>query len=92
MMDRRIFLGSLGVGLLVSPSAVAAQQTARVIRIGYLDGSSPSARTTLIAALKEGLRTRGYAPTQYVLDTRFAEGYDDRLPELAADLIRGTRT
>ena len=38
-------------------------------------------------AFKEGLRDLGYAPGLYVIDSRFAEGYDDRLPELAADLV-----
>lgn len=38
-------------------------------------------------AFKDGLRDLGYAPSLYVIDSRFAEGYDDRLPELAADLV-----
>lgn len=70
------------------PLAAEAQQRSGIVRIGYLDGSSPSARTTLIAAFKDGLRDRGYAPDQYVIDPRYAEGYDERLPELAADLLR----
>jgi putative ABC transport system substrate-binding protein len=65
-----------------------AQQAARVWRIGYLDGSSPSARTTLIDAFKDRLRELGYAPSEYVLDSRWAEGYDERLPGLAAELVR----
>jgi putative ABC transport system substrate-binding protein len=83
-MNRRMFLVTLAGGLLAVPLAAQAQQGARVVRIGYLDGSSPSARTT---AFKEGLRDLGYAPSHYVIDPRYAEGYDDRLRELAADLV-----
>ena len=86
-MDRRAFIAAVGGGLLAAPLVAQAQQGARVVRIGYLDGSSPSARTTLLAAFKDGLRDLGYAPNHYVIDSRYAEGYDDRLPELAADLV-----
>ena len=86
-MDRRAFLNALTGSLLVAPLAAEAQQGARVVRIGYLDGSSPAARTTLLAAFKDGLRNLGYAPNHYVIDSRYAEGYDDRLSELAADLV-----
>jgi putative ABC transport system substrate-binding protein len=86
-VDRRAFLSTLTGSLLVAPLTAEAQQGARVVRIGYLDGSSPSARTTLLAAFKDGLRNLGYAPNHYVIDSRYAEGYDDRLPELAADLV-----
>src|SRR6266851_1464137 len=87
-MERRQFLGTLAAGLVATPLVAQAQPGARVVRIGYLDGSSPSARTTLLAAFKDGLRDLGYAPSRYVIDSRYAEGYDDRLPELAADLVR----
>ena len=88
VMERRAFLGTLAGGLLAAPLAAQTQQGTRVVRIGYLDGSSPSSRTTLLAAFKDGLRELGYAPSQYVIDSRYAEGYDERLPELAADLVR----
>lgn len=75
--------------LLTLPLEATAQREARIARIGHLDGSSPSARTALVAAFKERLRELGYAPSQYVLDSRYAEGFDTRLPELAADLVQG---
>jgi putative ABC transport system substrate-binding protein len=87
-MDRRTFMASVGGGLLAAQFTASAQQAARVWRIGYLDGSSPSARTTLIDAFKDRLRELGYAQSEYVLDARWAEGYDDRLPNLAAELVR----
>jgi ABC-type uncharacterized transport system substrate-binding protein len=79
----------VAISLLLVPLATEAQQATRVARIGYLDGTSPSARNELVAAFKDRLRELGYAPSQYVLDSRYAEGYDARLPELAADLVRG---
>ncbi len=73
---------------VAAPLVAQVQQPAKIWRIGYLDGSSPSARTTLVAAFKDRLRELGYAPSQYVLDSRWAEGYDERLPSLAAELVR----
>jgi putative ABC transport system substrate-binding protein len=87
-MPRRAFMAAIAGALLAAPLAAEAQQRTRVVRIGYLDGSSPSARTSLVAAFKDGLRELGYTPDQYVIDARYAEGYDERLPELAADLVR----
>lgn len=88
-MPRRSFMAMISGGLLAAPLAAEAQQAGKIWRIGYLDGSSPSARGTLIEAFKDRLRELGHAPSQYVLDSRYAEGYDERLPELAADLVRG---
>jgi len=55
-MDRRAFLGALAGGLLAAPLEAESQQRTRVVRIGYLDGVHPSARTSLVAAFKDGLR------------------------------------
>jgi hypothetical protein len=58
-MDRRAFIGSVAGGLLSAQLTANAQQAAKVWRIGYLDGSSPSARTTLIDAFKIGFERPG---------------------------------
>ena len=83
--DRREFIALLGgavVGcLLVAPAY------AEILRIGCLDGSSQSARMTLLAAFRDRLRELGYAPNQYVIDGRYADGHDELLPRLAADLV-----
>ena len=42
-----------------------------------------------MAAFRDRLRELGYDLSQYMIDSRYAEGYDERLPELAADLVRG---
>jgi putative tryptophan/tyrosine transport system substrate-binding protein len=86
---RRAFIGALAGGLVAAPLAAEAQSPGRVWRIGHLDGTSPMARAARLSAFKDRLQEMGYAPSQYVLDSRYAEGDDARLAELAADLVRG---
>jgi ABC-type uncharacterized transport system substrate-binding protein len=88
MMDRRAFLGTLAGGLLAAPRAADAQQAGKVYRIGYLSGGS-STLTHLIDAFRQGLRELGWVEGQnIVIDYRFAEGRLDRLPDLAAEIVR----
>jgi putative ABC transport system substrate-binding protein len=47
-----------------------------------------TARATLVEVSKSRVRELGYAASDYVLDSRWAEGYDERLSSLAADLVR----
>ena len=89
MMDRRAFLGSLAGGVLTAPLAAGAQQTGRVWRIGYLSADDPSAASHLVEAFRHGLRDLGYVEGQNVIiEFRFANGKYDRLPHLAAELVR----
>ena len=70
--------------LLVRPA-----QQAKVPRIGYLTGSSPSARSARIEAFGQGLRELGYVEGKnIVIEYRYAEEKLDRLPVLAAELLR----
>ena len=87
-MDRRAFLGTLG--LLGMPRAADAQQGRRVPRVGYLaSGSSPAAPLRSAEMMRQGLRELGWVEGQGILiEARFAEGRYDRLPGLAADLVR----
>jgi putative ABC transport system substrate-binding protein len=72
---------------LISPVAAAAQQAAKVARIGYL-GDNPAAGTHLREALLQGLRDLGYVEGRnVVIEYRFAEGKAERLPALAAELV-----
>jgi putative ABC transport system substrate-binding protein len=75
--------------LLLAPSFPAeAQQTKKVPRIGVLFAGSPSASANR-EALRDGLRQLGYIEGQnIVIEWRYAEGKHERLPSLAADLIR----
>jgi putative ABC transport system substrate-binding protein len=88
-MKRRAFLGTLAGCLLAAPLAAEAQQAGKVPRIGYLGLTSPSDRPPLLDAFRQGLRELGWVEGQnIVIDYRFAEGRFDRLPALAAELVR----
>ena len=69
--------------------SVQAQQPAKVPRIGFLIGSSLSANSARIEAFRQGLRELGYVEGKnIVIEWRSAEGKLDRLPALAAELVR----
>jgi putative ABC transport system substrate-binding protein len=87
-MDRRAFIASVA-GLLSTPLIVEGQQTGKVWRIGFLSSLSPSATTVRIDAFRLGLRELGYVEGQnLIIEYRWAEGKDDRLPVLAAELVQ----
>src|SRR5262245_29157969 len=90
-MNRRylgIVVAALGL-LLTAPLAADAQQAGKVPRIGFLSLTSPSDRPPLLDAFRQGLREVGWVEGQnIVIDYRYAEGRVDRLPDLAAELVR----
>ena len=66
-----------------------AEQPAQPV-VGFLHGGSPEPNVKPVAAFRKGLAEAGYVEGQNVaIEFRWAAGHDDRLPELAADLIRG---
>jgi putative ABC transport system substrate-binding protein len=66
-----------------------AQQPTKVPRVGFLHSGSISARLPHVEAFRRGLRERGYVEgTNIIIEYRFAEGSLDRLPALAAELVR----
>jgi len=86
---RRAFLGTVTLGALTAPLAASAQQALKVWRIGYLQTTTREAQPHLIQAFEAGLRDRGYTlGRDMVIEYRFADGSVERLPELAADLVR----
>jgi putative tryptophan/tyrosine transport system substrate-binding protein len=79
----------VAVVLLALGVIAEAQQPKRVPRIGFLGGSSPSAISARIEAFRQGLRELGYVEGKnIVIEWRYAEGKFDRLPALAAELVR----
>jgi putative ABC transport system substrate-binding protein len=75
--------------LLAGAVLAEAQQPAKVPRIGLLIASSPSAASPRIEAFRHGLTELGYVEGKnIVIEYRYAEGKPDRLPALAADLVR----
>jgi putative ABC transport system substrate-binding protein len=87
-MRRREFLGVIGCGLAAWPHAARAQHPAMPL-IGYLSSRSPADATTLRVAFQKGLGEAGFVEGQNVaIEYRWAEGQYDRLPALAADLVR----
>ena len=81
--------GAFGLVVLAVPALVATQPAGKIARIGYLVGSSSTAAQRSAEAFRHGLRELGWVEGQnIVIESRFADGQYDRLPELAADLVR----
>ena len=85
----RRLICAISLAMLLAPLGAAAQQPGKVPRIGYFSAGSPSSAPHLLEAFRKGLRELGWVEGQnIVVDYRFAEGRFDRLPDLAAELVR----
>jgi putative ABC transport system substrate-binding protein len=83
------FVVTLTLSLLVVPRTAEAQQATKVHRIGRLSSGSPTEPNPALEAFRQGLRELGYSEGQnIVIECRYAEGRDDRLADLAAELVR----
>jgi putative ABC transport system substrate-binding protein len=80
---------ALVVTLAICGEVAMAQQPAKVSRIAYLTGNFPSAIAERTEAFRQGLRELGYVEGKdIVIEYRYAEGKLERLPTLAAELVR----
>jgi ABC-type uncharacterized transport system substrate-binding protein len=88
-MSKKIILLALCSLLLAPCSAVEAQQIGKVFRIGFLDPSTASGSAVLVDAFRQELNKLGWIEGKNItVEYRFAEQKLERLPELAADLVR----
>ena len=89
MNNRRHLIIVVFASLLGVPLASLGQQPAKVARVGFLEASTPSVIAARVEAFRQGLRDLGYVEGKnVVIEYRYAEGNFDRLPALAAELVR----
>jgi putative ABC transport system substrate-binding protein len=82
-------LFAIVVALMVCGARADAQQTGKVFRIGFLDNSTASGIAVLSEAFRQDLRKLGWIEGKNItIEYRFSEQKRERLPELAADLVR----
>src|SRR5688572_5852724 len=86
----KFFLTSLLATVLLATASIAeAQQQAKAPRIGFLDNSTASGIAVLLEAFRQELSKLGWIEGKNItIEYRFAEQKNERVPELAADLVR----
>ena len=90
-MKRRDFIALLGSATAASaawPLAVGAQTPPKILRVGYIAGGNPTSTEHTFGAFRQKLAELGYVEGQSIaLEVRYAEGRNDRMPELVAELV-----
>jgi putative ABC transport system substrate-binding protein len=82
-------LSSIAFVLVVVGAVADAQQPTKIARIGFLGVTSPSTIAARVEAFRQGLRELGYVEGKnIIIEWQWAEGRFDRLPALAAELVR----
>jgi putative tryptophan/tyrosine transport system substrate-binding protein len=87
-MHRRDFIRVVAGSAVTWPVAARAQQPGKIFRIGYLGVSSPSLEPHYVEAFRQKLHDLGHVEGRNIaIDYKWAEGQDDRLPNLASELV-----
>src|SRR5215831_18507944 len=88
-MNTKMIICLLAAALLFNASFVQAQQTGKVFRIGFLDQGTASGSGVLVDAFRQELSKLGWIEGKNItIEYRFAEQKRERVPELAAELVR----
>jgi putative tryptophan/tyrosine transport system substrate-binding protein len=88
-MRRNVYALTLCAMLYAFCSSAEAQQPEKIFRIGFLDNSTPSGMTGLLETFRRELTKLGWVEGKNItIEYQFAEQKNERLPELAADLVR----
>jgi putative tryptophan/tyrosine transport system substrate-binding protein len=88
-MRRREFIALLGSAAVAWPRAARAQQSGKMHQLGYISINQTNQIQHLVDALRAGLQEHGWIEGRnFAFDFRWAEGRSDRVPALAADLVR----
>jgi putative ABC transport system substrate-binding protein len=88
-MNKRLNVWLLALLFLATASLAKAQQPTKLLRIGFLDNSTPAGSAGRLEAFRQELSKLGWIEGKNVtFEYRFAEQKPDRLPDLAADLVR----
>ena len=88
-MNRRKFIRRLVTYFLTAAPLAHAQQPGKVYRIGFVLAGTPTSMASRVEGFRQGVRELGYIEGKnIVIEYRYAEGKEDRLPDLAAELVR----
>ena len=88
-MDKKVTRRAFCSMLLALPFSARAQQSGKIFRIGYLDNSTASGIAVRLDAFRQELNKLGWVEGKnLIIEYRFAEQKNERLPELAAELVR----
>ncbi len=88
-MIRKIAVYVVAFAVLASADPATAQQAGKVYRIGFLTSGSGQFFKDWLSAFRQGLRELGYVEGKnVVIEERYGKGRSERMPELAAELVR----